>query len=199
MEKMYIKYGLCVLAAMMIAMGACTAKAQSAAAGGSDLTRAFSEAGLPLLKEPISGRDFSLPLVSAGGTSNAVNADDTIRLSDLKGKVVFLNFWATWCGPCRSEMPSMQSLYDRYRERGLEILAVNMQEGQDQVIAFMNSNNLSFPAALDSTGRIGSSYGIQAIPTSFIINREGNIIVRLVGSIDWDTPKIQNALELLLN
>ena len=119
-------------------------------------------------------------------------------LKDLQGKVVFLNFWATWCGPCRDEMPSMEALYTQYKDKGLEIIAVNVRESSKEVLAFMNEYSLSFPAVLDSDGRVSNSYGIQAIPTSFIIDREGKIITRLVGSIDWDTPEIRAAIESLL-
>jgi len=151
--------------------------------------QAFADAGLRLLSQTVSSRDFSLPLVSGEPQS----------LSALKGKVVFLNFWATWCGPCRDEMPSMEVLYKRFKDKGLEILAVNCQENQENVIAFMANNGLTFPALLDEDGRISGAYGIQAIPTSFLINRDGRIILRLVGSINWDTEKIHAAIESLLN
>jgi len=182
------KYRFIILTAAFFLLFSCTAKAQSGASSDS-LVKAFSEAGLPLYKEKISIRDFSLSTLTGESQS----------LSGLKGKVVFLNFWATWCGPCRAEMPSMEALYNSYREKGLEILAVNCGEDKAGVLAFMNNNNLSFPALLDSDGQVSRSYGIQAIPTSYIINREGNIISRIVGSIDWDTPKIRAALEMLLN
>ena len=120
-------------------------------------------------------------------------------LSALKGKVVFLNFWATWCGPCRDEMPSVEILYKRFKDKGLEILAVNCQENQEDVLAFMANYGLTFPALLDEDGRVSGAYGIQAIPTTFLINRDGRIILRLVGSINWDTEKIHAAIESLLN
>ena len=173
---------------MFAIFSSCTAKAQSAAAP-EDLTKVFADAGLRLLKERIAARDFTLPLAQTEGTQS---------LSGLKGKVVFLNFWATWCGPCRSEMPSMEALYNRFKDKGFVIFAVNSGEGRDEVVSFMKNNNLTFPAALDSDGKVNGSYGIQAIPTTFLIDREGNIILRLVGSIDWNTPKVQAAMEKLL-
>ena len=166
----------------------CSAKAQEASAGD-PVARAFAEAGLPLLSRKVSPRDFSLPTL----------AGETQSLAALKGKVVFLNFWATWCGPCRDEMPSMEALYMRFREKGLEIIAVNSGERQPDVLAFMQSNRLSFPALLDEDGRVSGDYGIRAIPTSFLIDREGMIILRKVGSIDWDTPAIHAAMEALLD
>jgi thiol-disulfide isomerase/thioredoxin len=158
------------------------------APGPSRLARAFSQAGLPLLKQPVSPIDFSAPLLDG----------QTVTLAGLKGKVVFLNFWATWCGPCRAEMPSMEALYRRFKSRGLEILAVNLREDRKDAAAFMNQFKLTFPAALDSSGRIGSQYGVAAIPTTYIINREGMIIARMVGSIGWDTPEMIAAFEALM-
>jgi thiol-disulfide isomerase/thioredoxin len=151
------------------------------------VSRAFIRAGLPVLQRPPAAPDFSLPLTD--GTS--------VRLADFKGKAVFLNFWATWCGPCRAEMPSMEALYRRYRNQGLEILAVNVQEDQRTAAAFMNQFGLSFPAALDGGG-VSRRYGIAAFPTTYIIDREGLIVSRIVGSIDWDTPEIFAAFAALL-
>ena len=161
-----------------------------------EITAAFTTAGLPLLSQKIAPRSFNLPIASS---SIPETLSKRISPEELKGKVVFLNFWATWCGPCRAEMPSMESLYARYRDRGFEILAINSGERAADVITFMNEYGLTFPALLDLDGTVNRSYGIQAIPTSYLIDREGMIIMRLVGSIDWNTSKIHEALELLLN
>jgi len=179
-------YRAILLSASVFIIFSCSAKAQDI--GENPLAKVFAEAGLSYLNQKVSPRDFTLPTLSG----------DTQTLSALKGKVVFLNFWATWCGPCRVEMPSMEALHNLYAEKGLEILAVNSGEKQPEVLAFMQNNNLSFPAVLDSDGKVSTSYGVQAIPTTFLIDREGKIVVRLVGSINWDTPKIHAALEMLL-
>jgi thiol-disulfide isomerase/thioredoxin len=160
------------------------------------LAKAFDDAGLRLLREKVNARDFSLPVARSLPGSAGGAAQD---LSSLKGKIVFLNFWATWCGPCRAEMPSMETLYKRHGENGLEILAVNCMEKEQEVIEFMREYGLTFPAALDEGGKVSGAYGIQAIPTSYLIDREGKIIMRFVGSIDWDTPEIHAAFESLLN
>jgi thiol-disulfide isomerase/thioredoxin len=175
------------LVATIFLFCACTAKAQGAATSGT--AKAFDEAGLRLLSSKVSPRDFSLSLLEGGKRS----------LSSYKGKVVFLNFWATWCGPCRVEMPSMEALYNKYNDKGLEILAVNSGEDQATVSSFLKNEGFSFPVLLDLDGRVGLNYGLQAIPTTFLIDRDGMIVLRLVGSIDWDTPKIHAALESLLN
>jgi peroxiredoxin len=150
---------------------------------------AFTEAGIPVLREAVPLADFTLPLTD--GTS--------LNTEKLRGKVVFLNFWATWCGPCRAEMPSMETLYGRFKDRGLEILAVNIQESPRQVNTFMDQWGFTFPVALDSRGSVGNTYGVMAIPTTYIINREGEIIARVMGSLSWDNPKLFSAFETLLN
>lgn len=154
-----------------------------------DVARAFAEAGLPVLKQRIASVDFSLPLVDKS----------SLALTNLSGKVVFLNFWATWCGPCRAEMPSMEALYQRFKDRGLEILAVNYGESEEVVSGFFEQYKFSFPAALDPAGQVNGLYGVGALPTTYIIDREGNILTRVVGSINWNTPELFAAFEALLN
>ena len=180
--------GAVFFAAAVFLLCSCPAKAQNNSAGDS-LAKAFTAANLRLFSEKVTPRDFSLPTPEG----------KTISLSDLKGKVVFLNFWATWCGPCRAEMPSMETLFRQYREKGLEILAVNCGEGQADVQNFMNSNDLSFTAVLDQNGKVSGPLGIRAIPTTYLLDREGKILSMVVGSIDWDTPGIRAALEILLD
>jgi peroxiredoxin len=156
----------------------------------SDTVRqAFSRAGIPLLKKRVSSEDFSLPLLEGG----------TRGLSDLKGTVVFLNFWAVWCPPCREEMPAMEILYRRLGSAGLEFLAVDIREKQKPVEAFIKEQDVSFPVALDETGRVSAVYGIRSIPTTFIIDRDGSIIATVTGSRKWDDPKVIAAFEALLN
>ena len=149
---------------------------------------AFTEAGIKPAAQGIDPVDFTLPLL------NGAN----ITLSHYKGKVVFLNFWATWCGPCRSEMPSMEAVYQIFKNRDFEILAVNLGESKEKVSSFMNQNNLTFPAVLDEKQITGSYYNVRAIPTTYIIDKRGLIIACLVGSIDWNTPKVIAAIEAAL-
>jgi thiol-disulfide isomerase/thioredoxin len=153
-----------------------------------EITRAFGDAGIPVLSRAIPIEDFSAELAAGG----------RIKLTDLAGKVVFLNFWATWCGPCRMEMPSMEALYQELKDEGLEILAVDVQEGKKDVTDFIASYKLTFPAVLDPAGNIAAIYGIEAFPTTYIIDRNGNIITRVVGAVNWTTPELVNAFRTLL-
>jgi len=153
----------------------------------SSVISAFKNARLPVASNGVVPPDFTLPLLNG----------ETVKLSDLKGQVVFLNFWASWCGPCRAEMPSMEALYQRLKDRGFEILAVNIQESPETAAAFMTKNALTFPTALDSTGSVSDRYGIRAIPSSFIIDKRGLFVSRVTGSINWNTPSIIAAMESL--
>jgi thiol-disulfide isomerase/thioredoxin len=154
-----------------------------------DIRQALEELGMPVIDRPIPLFNFSTTLTD--GT--------VINLKDLSGKLIFLNFWATWCGPCRMEMPSMEAQYQRFKDRGFEILAVNYMESKSDVSAFMDEMNLSFPAALDPKGDIAGIYAIEAFPTTYIIDRNGKIITRLVGAIDWEIPELTELFEFLLS
>ncbi|MDR2143927.1 MAG: TlpA family protein disulfide reductase [Treponema sp.] len=153
---------------------------------------AFTGAGLRPERELKALPGFSAPLANVPGAAGVA------RLENYRGKVLFLNLWATWCGPCRAEMPSMEKLYQRFKDKGLEILAVNIQEQKTDVEVFMRRNKLSFPVVLDEDGRIARQYGVMGIPTSYVLDRQGRVILRLVGSINWDDPQIFAAFEALL-
>ena len=145
-------------------------------------------ARIQVLNQPEAPQEFTLSLLNGGNAS----------LSDYKGKVVILNFWATWCPPCRAEMPSMEALYQRFNGQGLEILAVDIGENANTVRQFIQNNKYTFPVLLDSNSRISRIYGVEAIPTSYILDREGKIAARVVGSISWDTPQAVAAFQALL-
>lgn len=110
---------------------------------------------------------------------------ETARLSDYKGKKVILNFWASWCPPCRAEMPDMQKYYeDQADEENVEILAVNLtteDRGMDKITAFIEEFNLTFPVPMDSEGDIGKLYQAVAIPTTYMIDTEGKVRNKIVG------------------
>jgi thiol-disulfide isomerase/thioredoxin len=108
-------------------------------------------------------------------------AGKTHRLADYKGKVVMLDFWATWCGPCRREMPIVQKLYQEFKAKGLVVFAVNVREEHDQVAEFLKANKFSLPALLDPEGTVSQQYQAGSIPTLAIIDRKGTISSYFVG------------------
>jgi thiol-disulfide isomerase/thioredoxin len=149
----------------------------------------LQEIGMQVPKEPLAATDFTLESLD-GKTSS---------LSSHKGKLVFLNFWATWCPPCRSEMPAMQALYEKLQARGLVILAVDLAEEPAVVRDYVKQNKLTFPVLLDKTGEVGGIYGAQSIPTTYLIDRAGNVLGRGVGARwTWDSPEIVALFEKLL-
>ncbi|GAB4545571.1 MAG: TlpA disulfide reductase family protein [Anaerolineae bacterium] len=99
----------------------------------------------------------------------------TLRLSDLRGQAVLLNFWATWCPPCRAEMPAIQRVYQAYRDQGFTVLAVDVGEGEAQVAAFADGRGLDFPILLDREGSVSARYQVRAMPSTFFIDRAGVI------------------------
>ena len=114
-----------------------------------------------------------------------------VSLSDYRGKVVLVNIWATWCPPCVEEMPSMEKLYRKFKGQNFEILAVSIDEpGLEAVAPFMKKSNLTFPALIDSEGTIKAVYGVTGIPESFIVDKQGIFIKKIVGPVDWASPAI---------
>jgi peroxiredoxin len=112
---------------------------------------------------------------------------EPVKLSDYKGKKVILNFWATWCPPCKAEMPQMQNFYEREKDNGINILAVNltkMENGKAAIKKFANDYHLTFKIALDEEGTIGLQYQASTIPTSYIIDSNGVITKKIVGPMD---------------
>lgn len=123
-----------------------------------------------------------------------------VRLSALRGKnAVFINFWATWCPPCRLEMPTMEEAYREHRSRGLEILAISIDTGPKDVIRnFMQQYGLTFPVLLDPEGEVMHLYRLFSIPASFLIDKEGVIRFKELGYQDWTDPKSRKKLEAIL-
>ena len=123
-------------------------------------------------------------------------SDGTVRnLSEFNGSVVLLNFWATWCPPCRAEIPSMGRLYERLGNDGFSLLAVNVREPAGLVEAFAEEFEMNFPYYLDEAGEAAEAVGITGIPTSILIDRDGIAAAVVVGALEWDDEKLLEALE----
>ena len=121
-------------------------------------------------------------------------------LEDYKGKVVLLNFWATWCMPCRAEMPGMESLWQKYKEQDFVVAAVSVDEGsRGRIETFSKLFDLNFPILLDPESKVSDLYKVSNMPTSFLIDRDGKIISRIVGTDDWTSPEAIQLVEKLLS
>jgi thiol-disulfide isomerase/thioredoxin len=121
-----------------------------------------------------------------------------VDLSTFRGNVAFLTFWTTWCPSCRVEMPALQKLYARYQNQGFLVLAVNIEEPASKVAQYFRATGLSYTPLLDPQGRIAGSMGVWSIPSTFIINRRGIVLGRVVGSRHWDSPEGRQLIQLLL-
>lgn len=123
-----------------------------------------------------------------------------IKLSDYKGKVVFLNFWATWCPPCRTEMPSMQKLYNKLGQKDFAIVAVALDKiGGKGVKPFIEKNNYTFPVLLDPSGSVATRYRVQSIPSTLIIDRQGKIVNLHIGARNWGTDAAIKTFTKIIN
>ena len=133
---------------------------------------------------------------------------DTAVLAEYRGRPVIVNIWATWCPPCVREMPSLQRVYERYREEGLEVLAVAVDDlpGERQpdgrieglVSRFVDEYGLTFPVAIDPTGRTEQRFGTEFLPTTVLIGRDGRIRTTEVGGRAWDEPPYLNMIQVLM-
>ena len=119
-------------------------------------------------------------------------------LKDYRGKVVFLNFWATWCPSCRTEMPDMDKLYREYKAKGLEIVAVNVKDKRDDAMKFVQNMKLTYPIMLDPEGEVGLLYGAWGMPATYLIDRKGIVQARLWGPAEWYSPQAKKLIAAML-
>ncbi|GAB4421170.1 MAG: hypothetical protein OHK0032_16930 [Thermodesulfovibrionales bacterium] len=123
-----------------------------------------------------------------------------IQLSDLNGKVVMVEFWATWCPPCRESVPEMKEVYEKYKDRGFVLLGLSIDKGKNshaEVGSFVKEYSITYPVLLDDSN-INVSYGVSSIPTSFIIDKEGKIVSKRVGFIPGLGEEISKEIEALI-
>jgi peroxiredoxin len=134
----------------------------------------------------------------APGFSGSTLDGRSLSLADYRGKVVMINFWATWCIPCRVEMPSMENLYEKYGERGFEILAVSGGESRSVVQPFIENLKLSFPILLDEQFEVHEKYEVSAIPSTYLVDKSGVITHRFFGAVDWNDDQSSELIGKLM-
>ena len=120
-----------------------------------------------------------------------------ISLKDLRGQGVLVNFWATWCYPCREEMDDLKAAYEKYKDQGIVILGIDMKEGEEMVRKFTDSYKITYPILIDTDGKVSDAYNVFGIPSSFFIDREGIIRDIILGEMNQDS--INNKIEKLIS
>jgi peroxiredoxin len=139
----------------------------------------FEALAMRRFPEPLEPRDFSVPMLDGR----------RLGLADLRGKVVLLNFWATWCPPCVTELPAMERLYQRHRAQGFTVLAVSLDSaGAPAVATFVREHALTFPIGLDAAWDVARVYGVRGLPTTALLDRQGRTVAMVVGPREWDGP-----------
>lgn len=162
--------------------------AVSADAPADTVDARMQELGFQLPRRAVQAASFDLQ--DLAGATHSLDA--------YRGSVVFLNFWATWCGPCRTEMPAMQALHERLAAGAdFVMLAVNLQEDAGQVRRFAAEMGLSFQILLDSSGEIAAAYGARTLPMSYLIDKDGSILARVIGIRTWDQPEFERLFRTL--
>ena len=141
------------------------------------------------IDEKIMAQNFSLKNLNG----------NVVHLENYRGKVIFLNFWTTWCPACLVEMPSMEKLYKEFKDKDFIILAVDMQEDSETVNKFKAKFKLSFPILLDTDGVVASYYGVNAIPATYLIDRAGNLYAAALGARDWASEDAFQLIKHLLD
>jgi len=144
---------------------------------------------LPPIEAGIAAPAFALPRLADG---------EELALSSLRGKVVLVNFWATWCRPCEAEMPAMERLYQSLKDREFELVAISVDEKREDVAAFRERLGLSFPILLDPGKDVAGEYQSQRFPESYLIGRDGVLVQRYIGPREWDAPEYRARIQRLL-
>jgi len=149
----------------------------------------FSKIDIKAIKDRKKAPPVSLECVKGG----------KLDLKSFNGKVVFLNFWATWCGPCKEEMPSMEALYQQFKDKNFVFLTISVDyEGLPPVKTFIEKQKYSFPVLLDPKNETLDLFGVTRIPTTFIIDKEGRMIGRVIGPRNWKSPEIESLVQQLI-
>ena len=120
------------------------------------------------------------------------------ELDDYKGKPIIINFWASWCPPCRAELPSMNKAWKKLKDEGIEMIGINIAEEAETVSDFIKQYPINFPVLLDESGEELENWSIRGLPTTFILDSQGRIVYRAVGGRQWDNKKILDKIRALI-
>jgi len=161
-------------------------------------TAAEEERLIQLLYASVGVQRINPPFEAKGFTLEDLRGP-IVSLKDFQGKVIFLNYWFSRCGPCRDEMPAMELLWQIFQDDDFVILAVNVREGKGEVSSFVENNGYTFPVLLDLWGKVGNMYSTRAYPTTFLIDREGKVVGKAVGARKWASKGSFDLIKYLLD
>ena len=142
----------------------------------------------PLTKQP-AAPDFKLPDMDG----------EMFTMQQYRGKPVIVNFWATWCPPCREELPSMNRAWEKVKDQGIEMLAINVGEDEETIFRFMADYPIDFQVLLDETSNATQKWPMKGLPTTFVIDPQGKIVYRAIGGREWDADKLLDPVRALRN
>ena len=150
----------------------------------------------PLLK-PLDMVGYASPAAPPHFSASTI---DTRRVSvrDLRGKVVLMNFWASWCAECRPEMPVLERLHRELAPQGFAVIGINAREGREAIRRYASELGLTFPLVLDRDGKINALYGVVGLPTTFLVGRDGRAVALAVGPREWASPPARTLIQALL-
>ncbi|MGQ0556554.1 MAG: TlpA family protein disulfide reductase [Nitrospiraceae bacterium] len=160
----------------LLLWGASLLLPQSATAGLHDL---YVAAGVKEMAEPLAAPGFVLTTIEGR----------TIESSQLRGHIVLVNFWATWCGPCKEEMPALKRLKEHFAGKSFELLAVTTDQQVEGIRTFVRALGLEFPVLLDDTKDVSAAFGVRGLPTTVLIDQQGRLVGRAVGPRAWDSAE----------
>jgi peroxiredoxin len=152
------------------------------------LEAALQELELVKPSRVAAAEDFSLPALNGG----------SFHLAEQRGKVVLVNFWATWCPPCLEEMPAMERLWRRHKDAGFVLVAVSVDTDPKKVAPFVSQHGLTFPVALDTSMKVANAYGVRALPSSFIVGKDGRLTALALGPREWDSSASHRLVEAMV-
>jgi len=133
--------------------------------------------------------DFKIPRLETKGQ---------IDLKRYRGKVVYVDFWASWCGPCRQSLPILNQIRKDYRSKGFEVIAINLDEEREDAMAFLKQFPVSYPTARDTTGKVPESYGLQGMPTAYLVDKKGRVQLVHEGFKESDDSELRHHIKKLL-
>jgi peroxiredoxin len=154
----------------------------------SKLDAAIRELDLVKPSRAKAAEDFTLPALNGG----------TFSLADQRGKMVLVNFWATWCPPCLEEMPAMERLWQKHKDAGFVLVAVSVDADPKKVVPFVTEHKLTFPIAFDTKMSVAEKYGVRALPSSFILAKDGMLAALALGPRHWDNKASHRLVETMV-